>query len=683
MAIYKGMRGASGKIFKKIIAKSDRRVLWSAGSSVTYIVDVDTSYIEEVESGTSCLEPKTFTPFKEGWEFLGWREDTVASADVLSHKLMGDDAVTLYAVYRKAVSLSYNGNGAQSGSVASQSGTAYYNGAGNTEDVTFTLAGNGFARSDYNFTGWDLGAAGASITLSEDTVVYAQWERIPAEAFYLYVDTLGLSVSYTEVKNGEIVGGYYPGSGNPYWAVRVSHNGGIAYSYATQEITGVKRNHCTKVKFQCFISDTDNGKINIGGISHNIVGGENIVDISSLTEDVINVSLHTGSSPNEHGVQITAPYFYGEDVPTEYTVTYVVDEGVSYQEDVAAGVSCLNPTSFTPSKEGLEFIGWKDTTNADGNVLSSKTMGNEAVTLYAVYKQTITETFVDYDGAKNNTYPVSSTSYYNAGGNAVYGTITAPEAAYWQWMTFEGWAAPNDRTITVDAKAGDIWKATTSCERFAIYSTPVTVAYNGNGATSGSVASQSGTQYCNVAGGWSYPSIMIAKNGFAKTGYSFKGWTDGANTYAEGQTITATSNMTLSAVWEADVVAEPYSVNITRSLFTTEGDFEDYYSDITVYEGQVAIWEFANEGGGIGTITAYGLETKGCNKVKVNVPYPPSMSTYTLVGATNVSKNGTYLYGTVSGDAVDIGISVTMPPDADVSEGFDSLTIEEISFYSE
>lgn len=340
--------GKSGKSFKKVLARSDGRVLWSAGSTVTYVVDTGTSYTEEVDSGASCLSPTTFTPSKDGWTFVGWREDTTASGSVLSSKVMESDPITLYAVfkqtvsakfisynstqtvdgtryynygnienasvtvptgatysgwswrgwgnnwvadatadvayanggtvyglsedrtyyglykktitayfisgiggtnnqpiegtsyynsagnvstiditaptgaaasgwtwrgwskywdqaaaasvylknggttninhendgityyglYRQTITLSYNGNGSTSGSVAAQTGTRYHNSANNYSDPSFRLAANGFTKSGYTFNGWNLGAVGASITLDANATAYAQWTMV-------------------------------------------------------------------------------------------------------------------------------------------------------------------------------------------------------------------------------------------------------------------------------------------------------------------------------------------------------------------------------------------------------------------------------------------------------------------------------------------------------------------------
>ena len=40
-------------------------------------------------------------------------------------------------------------------------------------------------------------------------------------------------------------------------------------------------------------------------------------------------------------------------------VTYHVDTGITYQEEVDEGASVLSPTSFTPTKQGWTFIGWR------------------------------------------------------------------------------------------------------------------------------------------------------------------------------------------------------------------------------------------------------------------------------------------------------------------------------------
>ncbi len=367
-----------------------------------------------------------------------------------------------------------------------------------------------------------------------------------------------------------------------------------------------------------------------------------------------------------------------------YAVTYIVDRGVSYQEDVTSGASCLNPTSFTPSKEGWEFIGWRDNIYADKDVLSSKVMGSAEVTLYATYKQTVTGTFCSGEN-KANVQTITGTRYFNASGDVLNAAYTAPNGAELSGWTWRGWSASGATGATASVAYANgaaiaVWSDNTY---YGLYQQTITVAYDGNGADSGSVASQSEMAYYNSAHNASYPSFTLAANGFSRAGYKFTAWTNnGVDTFAVGQTVPVYGDVVMYAMWEADVVAEPYSVELKSGVFTTEGDFEDYYSYLEVYPGQSVLWEFVLDTVGTGRIMAYGLETKGCNRVRIKW-IEPEVSTYTLVGVTNVFKSGDYLYGTVSGDTVDIGISVTIPADLEETIGADSLEIYEISFYSE
>lgn len=155
--------------------------VYSAGKMVTYMVDSGVSYQEKVKKGQSCLAPTTFTPSKSGWAFVGWREDKAASGSVLGSKLMERSPITLYAVFRQVITLSYNGNGATGGSTAAQTGNRYYNN-GNIANPSFTIRGNGFSRTSASFINWALNSisgtrynAGSSITLSSNATLYARW----------------------------------------------------------------------------------------------------------------------------------------------------------------------------------------------------------------------------------------------------------------------------------------------------------------------------------------------------------------------------------------------------------------------------------------------------------------------------------------------------------------------------
>lgn len=187
----------------------NERIYPNAGM-VTYHVDTNVTYTEEVDIDESILNPSTFTPSKSGWTFVGWRKDTAANGSVLSNEVMTGDDVTLYAVFRQTITLSYNGNGATGGSTASQSGTQYYNN-GNVANPSFRLNANGFSNANHNFLNWAMGSTGGTrynpgdtVALSSNTVFYAMWKLKP---LVLYPSSFNMGIvsqtlNYTNGDNG-------------------------------------------------------------------------------------------------------------------------------------------------------------------------------------------------------------------------------------------------------------------------------------------------------------------------------------------------------------------------------------------------------------------------------------------------------------------------------------------------
>lgn len=166
-------------------------LVYSAGSVVTYYIDINDSHQEEIDAGATVLSPTSFIPAKEGWEFIGWRKDTVASRDVLDDLNMGDEPIELFAVFQQSVTLSYNANGG-SGTITGETKQRYYN--NNTvSNPEFTLSSNKFtAPTGYNFSKWAQGSAssgtqytaGTTVTLSASTIFYAIWTYV-GSPFYI------------------------------------------------------------------------------------------------------------------------------------------------------------------------------------------------------------------------------------------------------------------------------------------------------------------------------------------------------------------------------------------------------------------------------------------------------------------------------------------------------------------
>ena len=85
----------------------------------------------------------------------------------------------------------------------------------------------------------------------------------------------------------------------------------------------------------------------------------------------------------------------------------------------------------------------------------------------------------------------------------------------------------------------------------ATYSPPTTytLSYNGNGATGGSTASQTG--------GTTY---IVRQCGFTKTGHTFQYWISGSYKYYPGDSITLSGDTTLYAYWKTDTYTVSYNM---------------------------------------------------------------------------------------------------------------------------
>ena len=267
-----------------------------------------------------------------------------------------------------------------------------------------------------------------------------------------------------------------------------------------------------------------------------------------------------------------------------------------------------------PSRDGYEFLGWTaiglDTLTAEyGN--TSKTIQrwtNSSTKVTAQYFRNLRST----EGTVTLTAQWSVTSYgisYDlAGGN--FGTYHPESAEYDETViisnptqegyVFSGWTASNLSTSTAkygttestDSSWSDSLAAVSSeyfsnlqqgAETVTLYATwdgnPYTVVFNGNGATSGSMANQSfvyGT-YQN-----------LTANAYSRTGYTFMGWSTSRTatrpTYTDGQSVrnlTTGSTITLYAVWDANEYTLTFNANggtvSPSSITVSYGQTYGYY----------------------------------------------------------------------------------------------------------
>lgn len=126
----------------------------------------------------------------DGAAFAWWSYDSGVSDSSSLRKPLETGVNSLYAVYKKNVSISYNANGG-SGAPAAQSGIKYYakkeSGGNNITNPSITVTGSKPSRNGYNFSSWNTSAngsgtvykAGTSYTVSANVTLYAQWQYNP------------------------------------------------------------------------------------------------------------------------------------------------------------------------------------------------------------------------------------------------------------------------------------------------------------------------------------------------------------------------------------------------------------------------------------------------------------------------------------------------------------------------
>lgn len=182
-------KDASGNTYAGI----SNTMAWSfttvAAAAVTRSVTYNWNYtgapepyaMQTVTSGNNTTAPEI--PARSGYTFGGWYTDAACTTAFEFTTIINSDT-TLYAKWTAESSITYtvtyNGNGASSGSVPTDS-TAY------AFDATVTVKGNtgSLAKTGYIFFGWNTKAngigtavsAGGSFTVTGNTILYAQWTQ--------------------------------------------------------------------------------------------------------------------------------------------------------------------------------------------------------------------------------------------------------------------------------------------------------------------------------------------------------------------------------------------------------------------------------------------------------------------------------------------------------------------------
>ena len=491
---------------------------------------------------------------KSGYTFAGWKITSISSGNWSTVCKVGEiipnSATTGYSVAGMwgtinieaqwtiaTFTIEFDGNEESGGSTASV--TATYG-------QTCTLTVNGFTKTGYTFAGWATSAAGSVAHANNATLTVAE------------------------------VNGYYGTAGA----------GGTCTLYAVWEINTFE----VTIK----VNNSDYGSVNPTSIANVPYGSAITVNDNTIT---INGTTVTASATNATGYtteftswgnatgtitanrEITANF--GR-TPDTYTIAF---NGNGNTSGSTASVTATYDQTCKLTTNGFErtghtFKGWA--TSSTG----SKVHDNNA-TLTASQVNTYYNT-----AGKNGTYTLYAVWQINtfevtiSVNNSDYGSVNPTSIAN---VPYGSEITTNNNTITINgtkvtATATNVTGYTTTftswgnatgtitanreiTANFGRTPDTYTIAFNGNGNTSGSTASVTATydQTCK-----------LTTNGFERTGHTFKGWATssiGSKVHDNNATLTASQvntyyntagkngTYTLYAVWEINKFTVTIKVN--------------------------------------------------------------------------------------------------------------------------
>lgn len=307
-------------------------------------------------------------------------------------------------------------------------------------------------------------------------------------------------------------------------------------------------------------------------------------------------------------------------------VDYHVDGNV-VQQEVDEGQSIL---TYTPTKSGWTFTGWREDNTASSSVLSEKVATGEPMAVYAVFQANVTVTYYN-----NSTTASSQTKqrYYN-NGNVVNPTFALSQAGVTSWSA-RGWSTNNTGNAGITYNNGATFTRDSNITLYGLYQRTVTVSYNGNGATGGSTSSSTGTAYRNASGTGINASISIRANGFSKSNGTFYRWrttSTGGTVYKAGATYSSVSDMTLYAYWLTTTVAFNYTGGMQS--FTALANFT--YT-LKVYGAQGG-----GSAGGKGGYSTGRVKFTSNTALYIGVGQQGIQNGSTLTGGYNGGGNGAY-----------------------------------------
>ena len=536
------------------------------------------------------------TGYTCSWNTSADGKGTTYNAGDVTDKL---NTQTLYVVCKaNSYTVSYNSNG---GSGTMTNDTATY-------DSNFITKKNTFTKTGYTFNGWNEKADGKGTvwglttsgvyesgktwkwTYTKNITLYAQWKANTNTKYVVKHYKQKLDGTYpSEADDTDNLTGTADSSVSP--AIK-SYAGFTAPSVQTVTISAdgstVVTYKYTRNKYTFTLGSTTGITTTGSTASGSYYYGSTITLKASANTGYIFTgwtSSNTNLVANQTNASATFTMPAGNITMTpstgytSYTVTYdaTTNGGSTAKQTASTKYKSLVDLTKKAEKSGYEFVGWN--TNKDAtSALSSYEMPAKNVTLYAIYKKTLTATF-NYYNSKSET---KSVTIYN---NATSGSITSPLALGTpSGYTFRHYSTSNvaNAAKTIDANSAVV--LTGNQTYYASYQKNVTLNFYYHSGTDAYANKQTsttvtGVQYLGynnaiVNSTVSIPSAVAGSTGYYGT--SYKGVT-AANSTTPISVNTGTTNY--YAYYQATITYYYYN----GSAHTTGAGTRTAYSNGTNY----------------------------------------------------------------------------------------------------
>lgn len=231
------IRAASGHIYNGVYSGTlSGNISGTTSVFLSFSTTYTVSYNANGGSGAPASQTKIYgknltlsssVPTRSGWNFVGWNtSNTATSAGYGAGGTYTSNAgATLYAIWSKTITLSFNENGTTSGTAPASITKTVYNGNSATFKIPTatpylndagigTMQFNRWITSQYfNSPDYTTGyKPGSNITLSSDLTLYGSYIVYPEKSGKFYMDTnLNSAISLYSISrmDGTVIGGSY------------------------------------------------------------------------------------------------------------------------------------------------------------------------------------------------------------------------------------------------------------------------------------------------------------------------------------------------------------------------------------------------------------------------------------------------------------------------------------------